>query len=265
MANLMMSDMILGCLIPLSIHTLYMGEWRFGPVACTVSGYFITVANCAANWALCLVSVERYLAILYPFRHGVYVHYIKPIAVIIWMFILSHNAVMFSYSDGFHLVQDMYMCGPNLRAYPLYIVMLNIFDLLVPNTIIFVVYIKIYREVRRHNKDIAVNTLRSTSTYGDELQEQTKTNSEWKAALVIIAIVGVFNVCWVPFGLGMLAYALNANMPYGLAASLFWIALTNAAVNPLVYTILNSIYRTEIGRLLKWQLPIQRELSAVSL
>lgn len=259
----MLCDLILGALIPLSINTIVTGEWRFGHIGCTISGFGITVANCAANWALCLVSVERYFAILYPFRYNLYVQYIKYISVVIWCFVVVHNSVMLHYSDAFILIPDMYMCGPNMSSYPLYIVLLNIFDLFLPNMIIVYTYIRIHREVQRHNKEIAVNTLRSTSTKGDDLDMQTP--AEWKAALVIVAIVGVFNVCWIPFGIGMMAYALNAPMPYGIAASLFWIALTQAGINPLVYTILNRTYRKEMVRMLKCQLPIQRELSAVSL
>ena len=263
MGKLMLCDLILGALVPLSINTIIIGQWQFGTIACTISGFSMTVANCAANWALCLVSVERYFAILYPFNHNLYVQYIKYISIVIWCFVLAHNSVMLHYTDAFILIDDMYMCGPNMLAYPLYILLLNVFDLLLPNTIIVYTYIKIHREVQRHNKEIAVNTLRSTSTKGDDLD--TQANTEWKAALVIIAIVGVFNVCWLPFGIGMMVYALNAPMPYGIAASLFWIALTQAGVNPLVYTILNRTYRKEMMRMLKCQLPIQRELSAVSL
>lgn len=263
MGNLMVCDLILGALIPLSIHTLLAGEWQLGAAGCTISGFCVTVANCAANWALCLVSVERYFAILYPFRHSLYVQYIKYISIILWFFVVAHNCVMLQYQDAFILIEDMYMCGPNMADYPIYIVLLNIFDLLLPNFIIVYTYIKIHREVQRHNKEIAVNTLRSNSTKGDDLDTQAP--AEWKAALVIIAIVGVFNVCWVPFGIGMMAYAFQAPMPYGIAASLFWIALTQAGVNPLVYTILNRTYRKEMVRMIKCQLPIQREISAVSL
>ena len=260
----MMCDLLLGAMIPLSINTIISdGEWKFGDIGCTISGFAITAANCAANWALCLVSVERYLAILYPFNHSVYVQYVKYISIVLWFFVLAHNSVMLHYDDAFILIEDMYMCGPNLRSYPLYIVLLNLFDLVLPNIIIVYTYIKIHKEVQRHNREIAVNTLRSTSTKGDDLDMNSST--EWKAALVIIAIVGVFNVCWIPFGVGMLAYALHAPLPHGLAASLFWVALTQAGVNPLVYTILNRTYRKEIMRMLKCQLPIQRELSAVSL
>jgi len=259
----MLCDLMLGALVPLSISTLVAGEWRFGATACTISGFSVTVANCAANWALCLVSVERYFAILHPFNHSLYVQYIKYISLVLWLFVLAHNSVMLQYADAFIVIEDMYMCGPNMRDYPMYIVLLNVFDLLLPNIIIVYTYIKIHQEVQRHNKEIAVNTLRSTSTRGDELD--TQQTAEWKAALVIIAIVGVFNVCWVPFGIGMLAYALKAPMPYGIAASLFWIAMTQAGVNPLVYTILNRTYRKEMVRMIKCQLPIQRELSAVSL
>lgn len=259
----MLCDLILGALVPLSINTIMTGRWDFGDLVCTISGFAITTANCAANWALCLVSVERYFAILYPFSHNIYVQYIKYISIVLWFFVLAHNSVMLHYHDAFVLIDDMYMCGPNLKNYPLYIVLLNLFDLLLPNAIIVYTYIRIHREVQRHNREIAVNTLRSTSTKGEDLDMNAPT--EWKAALVIIAIVGVFNVCWIPFGAGMLAYALGAPLPYGLAASLFWIALTQAGVNPLVYTILNRTYRKEIVRMLKCQLPIQRELSAVSL
>lgn len=260
----MLSDLLLGSLIPLSINTLLTGHWQLGHIGCTITGFLLTIANCASNWALCLVSVERYLAIIYPFKHDLYIQYIKYISVILWFFIITHNAVMLHYSDSYVLIPDMYICGPNMRSYPLYVVMLNIFDLILPDAIIIYTYIKIHKEVRRHSKDIAVNTLRSTSTRGDDLEDQQVSN-EWKAALVIVAIVGVFNICWIPMGTGMLAYALNAPMPYGLAASLFWIAMTQAGVNPLIYTVLNRTYRKEIMRMLRCQLPIQRELSTVSL
>ena len=60
MGNLMMCDLLLGAMIPLSINTIISdGEWKFGDIGCTISGFAITAANCAANWALCLVSVER--------------------------------------------------------------------------------------------------------------------------------------------------------------------------------------------------------------
>lgn len=260
----MLSDLILGSLIPFSIHTIISGRWAFGSLGCTLTGFFFTVANCGSNWALCLVSIERYLAILHPFKHDTYVHYIKYIALILWSFILAHNGVMLHYHDSYIVLDEMYTCGPNMQSYPLYVVILNIFDLLLPDLLIIFTYIQIHNEVKRHNKEIAVNTLRSTSTHGDEIEEQPG-SAEWKAALVIIAIVGVFNICWIPLGTGMMVYALNVPLPYGLAASLLWIAITQAGVNPLIYTILNRAYRKEMKRLIRCQLPIQRELSAVSL
>ncbi|XP_043934279.1 G-protein coupled receptor 4-like [Protopterus annectens] len=67
--NLVVSDLLQIMILPFWIHYVIKGhDWTFGKEFCVVSGYIFYVNLYTSIGFLCAISIDRYLAIVHPFR-----------------------------------------------------------------------------------------------------------------------------------------------------------------------------------------------------
>ena len=82
-------------------------------------------------------------------------------------------------------------------------------------------------------------------------QKIRRFKKELRAAKVVGLIMGTFLICWTPFNVLMLLYAIHVNtvMRYVMLAKL--LHYLNSAINPVLYVVLNKVYRTAVGKVIK--------------
>lgn len=74
---------------------------------------------------------------------------------------------------------------------------------------------------------------------------------EIRAAKVVGLIMGTFLICWTPFNILMLLFAINIDtvMRYIMLAKL--LHYLNSAINPILYVVFNKIYRNAVLKVIK--------------
>ncbi|XP_043826472.1 D(4) dopamine receptor [Dromiciops gliroides] len=79
------------------------------------------------------------------------------------------------------------------------------------------------------------------------------TGRERKAMRVLPVVVGAFLVCWTPFFVVHVTRALcpACPMPRRLVSIVTWLGYVNSALNPVIYTIFNTEFRSFFRRVLR--------------
>ena len=95
------------------------------------------------------------------------------------------------------------------------------------------------------------NNNKKTSEQKRQEQKIHRFKKELRAAKVVALIMGTFLVCWTPFNVLILCYAFNmeASMRSIMISKL--LHYTNSAINPILYVVLNKVYRSAVVKVIK--------------
>ncbi|XP_062463339.1 cysteinyl leukotriene receptor 2 isoform X1 [Pezoporus occidentalis] len=92
MQNLAVSDLMFVSTLPFRATYFLLGShWIFGDIACRIMTYTLYVNMYCSIYFLTVLSVVRFIAIVYPFKHGkvTNMNYARIICVIIWVFVMA--------------------------------------------------------------------------------------------------------------------------------------------------------------------------------
>lgn len=199
------------------------------------------VCGAASIWNLCLVSLDRCLAISAPLKHMVILtrQRVKLVILLVWVFSVALSALI-------HL-QWQY------KAYPI-----ATFCFFLPLLIIVFSYARIF----------LVQRARSSSS---KLQRASgaKLKHDIRTAKQMALVIGLFIICWTGFFVSNLIYATAKT--YGSQVSNDVIkALTylNSGINPILFTFISQKFKRAFKQILHCQKPnlrtalIQRQRSS---
>lgn len=96
--NLLISDLIQLLTLPLWMDYYANGHnWRFGPRSCQFMGLFFYISIYAGIFFMCIIALERHLAIARPlsFKHLRNLRFARWIAISIWVLIAVPPAIAF--------------------------------------------------------------------------------------------------------------------------------------------------------------------------
>lgn len=246
--NMAVADLLVTSFVmPVSIEWLYSGgKWLpgiLGHITCSLV-YFIFYATLAASIvSLSLMSVDRYLAVIFPLRRFPRFRRPKVLAVAVWLISIAFSIPV---AAVWRLVEykplGIYICTPEIerlggfgsKGYYMYLFLLMY---LIPLFIISSLYFLVGRALWRRNVPGVVSA------------ETEKRNKRTKLIVVrMLAIITfAFAVCWLPAQTYHLILAFRpdihrASPPYVMFLC-FWSGHANSAVNPWLYILLNDKFR----------------------
>lgn len=72
-----------------------------------------------------------------------------------------------------------------------------------------------------------------------------------KAAKTIAVVIGCFVLCWLPFFVVVLGHAHSRQFSYPIEVFnlIKWMSYLNSALNPVIYTFMNRVFRRAFKRL----------------
>ena len=288
--SLAVADIAVAVLVmPYSLLYEVYGSWSFGWVFC----YFwisCDVTCCTASILhLCVISLDRYLAITSPLTYKSRMSKKRAIVAIclVWTCSMAISFVpiylgWFADTTQMELYVDAPSCG--LYVNKVYAVVSASTSFYIPLIVMLFVYSRIYRIASKQAKEIERlerSVLPSQpaphgsggggSAYGDKKvrlkRTSKKINKDFKALKTLGTLMGVFCVSWLPFFLMyiILPFCTSCQVPVPVVSAITWLGYVNSSINPCIYAYLNRDFRTAFRKLLfcsgerKWPVLCQRK------
>ncbi|XP_067136190.1 LOW QUALITY PROTEIN: RYamide receptor-like [Centruroides vittatus] len=248
--NLAVGDILMACLcIPFGfVSNLLLQYWPFGAVMCVLVSYAQAASVFVSAYTLIAISVDRYIAILYPLRPRMTKFQSKLIIVLVWIVALLTPLPTAVVSRLRQPVQwrrfnitDRYICmedweTDHQRYY--YSMALMILQYFFPLTVLIYTYTRI----------AIVVWGKRTPGEAEDVRDQRLAASKRKMIKMMITCVTAFTLCWLPLNTLVVIgdqypqiYTLSGIVYVWFACH--WLAMSHACYNPFIYCWMNTKFR----------------------
>lgn len=226
------------------------GKWLIegapGEITCRSVAFIAWVTPLASILCLSFTAVDRFYAVVHPFRLQVWFRNAKTLTPLIWiMSILFMSVILVTHridASNSTCIFDFKIWGENelsaIRGIFLYIFLVTYFF---PLCITSILYGKTAHALWVH------------STPGDEtIQNHRQRQHEITKRKVVrnlIIIFTVFALCWLPAQVYHLFLAITAwqvSVKPIVMYLVYWLGHANSAINPWLYITLNSKMNTQV-------------------
>ncbi|XP_017341644.1 trace amine-associated receptor 4-like [Ictalurus punctatus] len=238
--SLAVVDCLLGSMImPFSMVRWVEGCWFLGEIFCKIHSSLDMTLSIVSILHLCLVSIDRYMAITDPLSYKMKVTNDRVVVgiAVIWLFSFSFSFGVVLSNVNLDGLEDLLMLSSCVGNCALIFnrqwgVIAALVAFFVPGTIMSCLYLKIFHVARKQAKVMAERT-----TIGNcETKNRSSEQRERKAAKTLGIVMGIFLLCWLPFFIMTIADPfLNFSTPVDVFDVLVWFGYLNSTCNPLVY------------------------------
>ena len=247
--NMAVADLLVTLIVmPVSVKWLYtdgIHRWLpgiLGHVTCTLVYYSSYVTLAASIFSLSIMSVDRYLGVVYPLRRFPKFRQAKVLSATIWL-----SSIIFSIPVAvtwrLEEFKKLNLCTPNflilgkfgMRGFYMYLFLVMY---LTPLLLMSSLYVLVGRTLWLRNLPG-----RQLSNQGQQRNEMTKR----KVVRTLVIITAIFGICWLPTQFYHLVLAFDKDVhdkiPTYVVILVLWLAHANSAVNPWLYMILSENFR----------------------
>ncbi|ELU15113.1 hypothetical protein CAPTEDRAFT_63714, partial [Capitella teleta] len=261
--SLAVADLTVAILVmPYSLLFEVFGEWRLGWIFC----YFwisCDVTCCTASILhLCIISLDRYLAITQPLTYKSRMSRRRAVAMIVGVWICSVAISFVPIYLGWFAddsVMQLYVDSPQCGLYvnKIYAVISSTTSFYFPLIVMLFAYVKIFRIAQSQAREIkklesALQNHHPLNSH--RLSKRSKRlNRDSKAIKTLGTLMGLFCVSWLPFFLMYLIVPFCSpacQVPPKWVSLITWLGYANSFFNPCVYAFLNRDFRLAFKKIL---------------
>ncbi|KAK3745534.1 hypothetical protein QZH41_002905 [Actinostola sp. cb2023] len=259
--NMLLVNMFVGNFLvafvamPYSVAYIYLRNPWFegvvGSLTCKLIHFAYVLPIAASIFALLLSSIDRYFAVIYPFKQLQFICNARASTIFIW---LSSSICMSPYLYMFTstLMKDgNYYCiidwSPLDTVKSSKIFYLTIFFLLyiIPLLVIASLYLMI--GLKLWNRKIPGNVLVNVTRAADKAKK--------KVVKMLLIVVVVFAVSWIPAHTMHMMIYFNAELyrqiPRLVSIMAFWTCHANSAISPFLFLFMSEKFRSELLAIFK--------------
>ncbi|KAK2823764.1 hypothetical protein Q7C36_020364 [Tachysurus vachellii] len=282
-ANLAVADLLLSSVVvPLSASSEALGRWVLGRALCGVWASLDVLCSTASIFNLCVISVDRWLAVTYPLRYLSLATSKRAVGAMVAVWVASAGisvGPLFGWREP--MPDDESVCSVNED--PGYAIFSASCSFYIPLAVILIMYCKVYMVARRKARRLTEghwhsdikggvefrihrgNAQRCHAERGKEDEESRKGRSygalvkllsfskEMKAAKTLGIVVGCFILCWLPFFLVLpLSSIFPSHRPSDTVFKItFWLGYFNSCLNPIIYPCFSQEFKKAFQNVLK--------------
>nr|BAO01083.1 neuropeptide GPCR A33 [Nilaparvata lugens] len=247
LVNLSLADLLMS-LLNCIFNFIFMvnSHWPFGAFYCTVNNFVANFTVADSVFTLVAISIDRYLAIVHPLKHRTSKKRALLMLLSVWLAstLLAIPCILYSttmtkrYKNG-NYKTICYMKWPDgqypqsSREYIYNLIFLG-FTYLIP----VVSMAACYGVIGHH--------LWGSKSIGERTQRQLQAiTAKRKVVRMLITVVSIFALCWLPYH----SYFIFAYHNQSVAVktyiqhiylAFYWLAMSNAMVNPIIYYWMNK-------------------------
>ncbi|RWS16191.1 somatostatin receptor type 5-like protein [Dinothrombium tinctorium] len=250
--NLAIADILFLSRVLLLVAENFNKSWYCGLITCKLIQTLTLSACTACNFLVAIISIDRYIAICFPFiRNPLHTQKNAKISwICIWIVSISFQIPSAIYAKTFDQMnpaknETITICRidwpPHIRKLTF---ALNMFiGFFIPSALIAVFYTRIVLELLRFN----------CLAYANDLCRRSRS----KAVMLSLTIVSCYFACWTPYWTVncFLAFTMHESNKWTHLKSVYKICLivafTHSALNPILYVFLGDKFQKYYKKALK--------------
>lgn len=237
--NLSIADLFYAAiLLPLEARELFTPSLT----SCSLRGPIGTLFILGSVNMLAFVSLERFMATNYPFKH---IQWFSKKLILVGVALVWLWCTLFTvypiFTTGYGYDVEFLHCAVKWRNSKINIAIFIFFHSILPSTILFYCNLKIVQAVR---KRVSVGSSSSQETF--------RIQREKRVTKTVIIVISAVLICFVPYCSFLYCYTIADNCGFSseYAALSLWLLRCNCVVNPIIYGLMNNKFRNAFKEML---------------